>query len=236
MTDYTPTTKEVRAAWIDAHRVDTPLGGRMDMEARPRERIREFDRWMASVLAEQGEPEWEYRISDGDFIHYTQSRSRVARALQRGLYVWRRVPGVPAIPAGQWLPVEEPESTDGSERLGVAMPDEEFVLARPWRSSAHVRIEWPVIRNACGYCGWEHPPRDHNKDADRTIRSGDPLDCPACGYDPMAPHNGKGDCAIDRTSGCRDCGCPDRSDDHLREEWSCGCQCHTDRTNGSTER
>lgn len=57
MTDYTPTTEEVRAAWIDAHRVDTPLGGRMDMEARPRERIREFDRWMASVLAEQGEPE-----------------------------------------------------------------------------------------------------------------------------------------------------------------------------------
>lgn len=67
---------------------------------------------------------------------------------------------------------------------------------------------------------------------DRTIRSGDPLDCPACGYDPMAPHNGKGDCAIDRTSGCRDCGCPDRSDDHLREEWTCGCQCHTDRTDG----
>ena len=25
--------------------------------------------------------------------------------------------------------------------------------------------------------------------------SGDPLDCPGCGYDPMAPHNGKGDCA-----------------------------------------
>ncbi|WNN95854.1 hypothetical protein SEA_CHIKPIC_60 [Microbacterium phage ChikPic] len=23
---------------------------------------------------------------------------------------------------------------------------------------------------------------------------GNPLDCPGCGYDPMAPHNGKGDC------------------------------------------
>lgn len=67
---------------------------------------------------------------------------------------------------------------------------------------------------------------------DRTVRSGDPLDCPACGYDPMAPHNGKGDCATDRTSECRDCGCPDRSDEHLREEWTCGCQCHADRTDG----
>ena len=25
-------------------------------------------------------------------------------------------------------------------------------------------------------------------------RNGDPLNCPACGYDPMAPHNGKGAC------------------------------------------
>ncbi len=63
----------------------------------------------------------------------------------------------------------------------------------------------------------------------------DPLDCPACGYDPMAPHNGKGDCAADRKTGCRDCGCPDRSDDHLREEWSCGCRCHTDRTIGTSD-
>lgn len=27
------------------------------------------------------------------------------------------------------------------------------------------------------------------------VMRGDPLGCPGCGYDPMAPHNGLGDCA-----------------------------------------
>ena len=39
---------------------------------------------------------------------------------------------------------------------------------------------------------------------DREDGSGDPLDCPGCGYDPMAPHNGKGDCAPNRENGSRD--------------------------------
>lgn len=44
--EYTPTTQDVRAAWIDAHRVPA-WGGRIDAEGRPRERVREFDRWLA---------------------------------------------------------------------------------------------------------------------------------------------------------------------------------------------
>ena len=44
---HTPDTAEVRAAWLDAHRVEA-WGGRMDMEARPRERVAEFNRWLAA--------------------------------------------------------------------------------------------------------------------------------------------------------------------------------------------
>lgn len=80
-----------------------------------------FDRWLAahdaevraSVLAEQGEPEWEYRMDYGDKVTYSQTRSRAVRALQAGRRVWKRIP---ERKAGPWLPVEEPESTDGSER------------------------------------------------------------------------------------------------------------------------
>ena len=122
MTDYTPTTEEVRAAWIDAHRVDTPLGGRMDMEARPRERIREFDRWMASVLAEQGEPDWEigYQLIDqwGNSVgvgwpfltveeaaEQGERRAREETACDPRFPIWSRV--ARRRKAGPWLPGEE---------------------------------------------------------------------------------------------------------------------------------
>lgn len=90
MNDYTPTTEEIRVIYI----------GTREEFVKPWQSNRpaEFDRWLAahdaevraSVVAE--EPEWEYRISDGEFIHYTSSQSRVTRALQRGLDVRRRIP------------------------------------------------------------------------------------------------------------------------------------------------
>ncbi|WP_336647543.1 hypothetical protein [Microbacterium sp. MMO-10] len=113
MTDYTPTTEEVRAAWIDAHRVDTPLGGRMDMEARPRERIREFDRWMASVLAEQGEPD-DYWVLDANGDFWASSTS-----LEDARHYLAQEPGgwIEAVYRNRRLPVEENKSD--AESIGA---------------------------------------------------------------------------------------------------------------------
>ena len=52
MSAYTPTTEDVRAAWIEAHKVDA-AGGRIDAEHRPRERIAEFDRWLATIVQQR---------------------------------------------------------------------------------------------------------------------------------------------------------------------------------------
>lgn len=49
--EYTPDTKEVRGAWLQAHRTEA-WGGRMEIEARPKERLAEFDRWLDQVKAE----------------------------------------------------------------------------------------------------------------------------------------------------------------------------------------
>lgn len=46
---YTPDTAEIRAAWLDSHRVDAEGGG-FEREGRPRERIREFDRWFLQEI------------------------------------------------------------------------------------------------------------------------------------------------------------------------------------------
>ena len=96
-----PTEADV-ASWLAAH----------DAEAR------------ASVLAEQGEPEWEYAWEADEAVRATL-RPRGPRIMlddvpttpeaianfPRGQRIRRRK-------AGPWLPVEEnkPESTDGSER------------------------------------------------------------------------------------------------------------------------
>jgi len=48
---YTPETKEVRGAWLQAHRTEA-WGGRIDLEARPKERLAEFDRWLDQVKTE----------------------------------------------------------------------------------------------------------------------------------------------------------------------------------------
>lgn len=46
---YTPTTQEVRAGWLEAHRVPTnDVGGYMEREGKPKERLAEFDRWLES--------------------------------------------------------------------------------------------------------------------------------------------------------------------------------------------
>lgn len=45
--EYTPTTTDVLAAWLDAHSADA-WGGRIDVEARPKTRVAEFDRWLVA--------------------------------------------------------------------------------------------------------------------------------------------------------------------------------------------
>lgn len=50
------------------------------------------------------EPDVEYRISDGEFIHYTSSKSRADRAVSKGLDVWWRTPKREAT---AWVPVKQ---------------------------------------------------------------------------------------------------------------------------------
>lgn len=57
---------------------------------------------LADALEAATEPEWEHRIDDGQRIHYTQTQSRVDRALQKGHKVWRRTAEVRA---SAWEPV-----------------------------------------------------------------------------------------------------------------------------------
>lgn len=140
MSDYTPTTKDVRSAasralggdwfdrWLVAHDAEVRAsvlveqGGCIVLCARCGKRpVVASDVLNSDIvvcgdcgvqiglhdLAEQGEPGYEYRITDGEFIHYTRSWSRAVRALQRGLDVRKRIPGIPAVPAGPWTEVEE---------------------------------------------------------------------------------------------------------------------------------
>lgn len=109
MSDYTPTTEEVRAAWINAHRVDTPLGGRMDMGNQPRERVREFDRWLAAhdaqkraeldemFLMQYGMSHASFVGSGGDAIRLDITRE-----------AWKDM-GEPEILTVGWAPVKEEE-------------------------------------------------------------------------------------------------------------------------------
>lgn len=114
MADYTPTTEEVRDALIEGAKLDARNSMRSDprvwheaLEAALDKVLPGFwDAARASVLAEQGEPEWEYRIDRGDFVQYSRSRSVAVRALQVGRDVRKRTPLV-HVPAGPWLPVEE---------------------------------------------------------------------------------------------------------------------------------
>lgn len=64
MSDYTPETAEIRAAWLDSHRVDAEGGG-FEREGRPLERLREFDRWFASEI-EKAEERGREQVRDED--------------------------------------------------------------------------------------------------------------------------------------------------------------------------
>lgn len=94
--EFTPRTDQVREAF--AYDPESEYRDPIGYPAMLNENRRVFDRWLAAHDAEvrasvvTEEPEWEYRISDGEFIHYTSSQSRVTRALQRGIDVRRRIP------------------------------------------------------------------------------------------------------------------------------------------------
>lgn len=84
MSDYTPTAQELIAAWIEAHQVPA-AGGKIDAEARPKERIAEAKRGIAAIEREAA----------------ARALSEVADALNRpsegaGYEVW-------ASGAGDWL-------------------------------------------------------------------------------------------------------------------------------------
>ena len=111
MSEYTPTTEEVREAiseWAWARRMFRPELGQSDgLEA---------DRWLAAhdaevqaqVVAEEPEERWQYGAqnpddADGKIIAW--SRGFTKRLVeQQGHRLFRRTPGVPA---GPWVPVKQ---------------------------------------------------------------------------------------------------------------------------------
>ena len=77
MSDYTPTTEEVREAiaeWTWSRRMFRPELAQSDG--------REFDRWCAEWEAEQGETEWEYGVSREVAIPMS-SREGAERQIER---------------------------------------------------------------------------------------------------------------------------------------------------------
>ena len=105
MSDYTPTTGEVHRRYAYA-RSGKP--GHKNQSA-----VAEFDCWLAahdaevraSVLAEQGEPEWEYGYGANYPVLWTApSQEQAEKWRGPGERTWKRTA---AIPAGPWLPVEE---------------------------------------------------------------------------------------------------------------------------------
>lgn len=122
MSEYTPTTAEIREyvetggeprPWVELDAAE---------EAREAARAAAFDRWLTAHDAEMreharhefcdprlgcvvaDEPEWEYRIETGDIISYSHSKSRADRALVQGSRVWRRTP---ERRASSWVPVKQ---------------------------------------------------------------------------------------------------------------------------------
>lgn len=105
MSDYTPNDDQVRSAVMHS-------GGWLDEDA--------FDRWLAahdaevraSVLAEQGEPEWEYGVTGftGEVVGVNETIERA----HESWYYWRRVIGAPSeirkrargSKPGPWIPLE----------------------------------------------------------------------------------------------------------------------------------
>ncbi|MFB7843615.1 hypothetical protein [Microbacterium sp. NPDC056052] len=138
VTDYTPTTEEVRSAWVHGSRV-MPAYYATDYQQAHTGRLEEIDRWMAahdaevraSALAER-EPEWEYRWARADGEHAWpfgagdsedgETLDGVKAAPARdpepeyfdGAHIERRTK---AVSAGPWEPVEEnTPHTEGNER------------------------------------------------------------------------------------------------------------------------
>jgi hypothetical protein len=107
--DYTPTTEAVRYVYAGVGKLPASMTN---------ERLEEFDRWLASVLAEQSD--WEYGVYDPATNDVDEcGPGPVTRDSFTGIdwdvtgeFIVRRRP------AGPWLPAEEykPENTDGSER------------------------------------------------------------------------------------------------------------------------
>ena len=113
MTNYTPSEQEVREHYAEDHR--DRYGSRLDAADG-------FDRWLAahdaevraSVLAEQGEPEWEYGIEYTpktgvakwhDGLESARRRLRYMRRTHAWAHDTARI--VRRRKAGPWEPVEE---------------------------------------------------------------------------------------------------------------------------------
>lgn len=113
MTDYTPTTEEVRGR----HNANATLDGRTWRMADA-----EFGRWLAQYtaekraeweaarLAEQGETEWEYGIrdegADGPFTDHYESIDAMSNDFD-GFLAQKGEEIVHRRKAGEWLPVDE---------------------------------------------------------------------------------------------------------------------------------
>lgn len=134
----------------------------------------------------------------GDFMPTTED---VRRAYSPAVGTWAESRAA----FDRWLAAH-----DAEVRAGVVAEEPEWEYGEKARHTdyvcGHKPSEYPDI--------WaEIPPEQRVRRrpagpwvpvTDRHNGNGDPLDCPGCGYDPMAPHNGKGDCATDRTIGASD--------------------------------
>ncbi len=128
MTEYTPTTDDVRRAYSPA------VGTWADSRAA-------FDRWLAahdaemraSVLAEQGESEWEYGYGTGPAYWTAYDREHAEESRRPHERIVRRTK---AAPAGPWLPVEEGEGQDQTGGEPTDMPTVRLSVRRDGKSQA----------------------------------------------------------------------------------------------------
>lgn len=114
MSDYTPTTEEVRAAWTHGYHGDNFS----DAEGTDAE----FDRWMASVLPEEMLMVWEYGVTTKWGIHehpHCAGAERYAADVRAEIEQGRAsgdlayhglVMKRTKASAGPWLPVENGEA------------------------------------------------------------------------------------------------------------------------------
>lgn len=128
VSEYTPTTEEVLEAiaeWVWSRRMFRPELGQSDGG--------EATRWLAAhdaevraaALDEQGTEEWEYGLTwEPDVSGFDEPQSYSGCETEEGAWetgrqlagdaqavkVWKRPmrPAVQAVPAGPWVPVEEP--------------------------------------------------------------------------------------------------------------------------------